>query len=76
MIEKIKSFFEKKPKKSSSSPTKENFIQKRDKLAESIKNALLAFFDAISPVWTFLFLGTPDPNKPSNEISQDVIKFR
>ena len=78
MREKIKGFFKKKSDKSSSLPIKEKFLRKRDKLAESIRISILACFNAISPVWNFLFLKTPDPDldadEPSNQISQDVIK--
>ena len=80
MIEKIKGFFGKKSDESSSSPFEEKFLRKRDKLAESIRINILACFSAVSPVWNFLFLKTPDPDldadEPSNEISQDVIKFQ
>ena len=55
------------------------FKRKRDKLAEPIKNALLAFFSSVGPVWNFLFLKTPDPgasdsDEPRNEIRKGVIK--
>ena len=49
----------------------------RDKLAQGIKNALLSFFNTISPLWNFLFLKTQDPDESdlqSNEIRQDVIE--
>ena len=71
MREKIKRFREKISNKISSSSTYKKFIQKRDKLAGRIKNALLAFFSSIGPVWNFLFLKTQDPDEtqqPSNVI--------
>ena len=52
MREKIKRFTE----KISSSPTYAKFLRKRDKLAERIKNALLACLSTIAPLWNFLFL--------------------
>ena len=73
MREKIKRFREKISKKISSSPTHGKFLRMRDKLADRIKNALLACFSAIGPVWIFLFVKTPDPEAPSNEIRLDVI---
>ena len=79
MREKIKRFFDKTSNKISSSPTYVKFLLKRDKLAERVKNALLAFLNAIGSVWNFLFLKTPDPDEsdsdqPSNEIRKGVIK--
>ena len=41
------------------SPTFIKFLRMRDKLAERILTGLLAFFDAVSPVWNFLFLHKP-----------------
>ena len=76
MREKIKRFREKISKKISNSPTYRKFIQKRDKLAGRIENALLACFSSIGPIWNFLFLKTQDPDESdlqSNEIRQDVI---
>ena len=49
----------------------------REKLAERIKNAFLAFVDAFGTLWNFLFLKTQDPDESdlqSNEIRQDVIE--
>ena len=48
-------------------------------LADRMKNALLACFNAIGPLWNFLFLKTQDPDESdfqeqSNEIRQDVVK--
>ena len=76
MREKIKRFREKFSNKISSSPTFIKFVRKRDKLAGCIKNALLAFFSSIGPIWNFLFLKTQDPDEcdaPSNEIRKEVI---
>ena len=63
----------------SSSPTYIKFEKKRDELAERIKNALLALFSSIGPIWNFMFLKTQDPDESdfdetNNEIRQDVIK--
>ena len=50
-------------------------------LADRMKNyALLACFNAIGPLWNFLFLKTQDPDESdfqeqSNEIRQDVKKY-
>ena len=41
---------------------KSNFFRMRDKSAERIKNALLACFSAVAPVWNFLFLKRQVPN--------------
>ena len=72
----LRAMFEKLKTKISSSPAYVKFVHQRDKLAELIRSSLLTFFDAIGPVWTFLFLKTQDSDsdKPSNEISQDAIK--
>ena len=79
MREKIKRFFDKIKNKVSSSPTYIKFVRKRDKLANRIKNAILALFSVIGPVWSFLFVKRSDPDETSdeqsNEISQDVIKI-
>ena len=79
MREKFKRFREKISNKISSSPTYKKFIRKRDELAEPIKNALLACFSLIGPVWNILFLKTQDPDESDfdeakNKIRQDVIK--
>ena len=50
----------------------------RDKLAERIKRAFLAFVHAIGIVWTFMCVKTQDPDESdvrSDEIRQDVINF-
>ena len=80
MREKIKRFREKVSNKIKSSPTYKKFIKKRDKLAEPIKHALLAFFSSIGPVWNFLFLKTQDPDESdfdeaNNKIRQEVIQI-
>ena len=80
MREKIKRFREKISNKIKASPTYKKFIRKRDELADPIKNALLAFFTSIGPVWNFLFLKTQDPDEcdfdeANNEIRQDVIEL-
>ena len=74
MREKIKRFREKISNKISSSPTYKKFIRKRDKLAGPMKNALLAFFNAIGPVWKFLFLKTQDPDESDTDKSSDKIR--
>ena len=77
MREKIKHFREKISSGISSSSTYKTFLLRRDKLAKRIKNALQAFFNAIGPMWTFMFVKTQDPDelkRPSNEIRQDVIE--
>ena len=52
-------------------------ISKRDKLSERIKNALLACFNAIGPVWNFLFVKTPDPDAlHADEIWHDCYVLR
>ena len=50
MREKIKRFFEIK-----------NFSQKRQKLADRIRDAILACFGTLAPVWKFLFLKKLEP---------------
>ena len=50
----------------------------KKKAAKCILEALLAFFDFVSPVWNFFFLKTPDSetaSQASNSISQTVIKL-
>ena len=68
-----KSFMQKIKDKIKKSDTFVKFLRVRDKLAERILAALLAFFDAISPCWKFLFLKTPE--EIENESSQRVIQF-
>ena len=74
MIEKIKQLYEKMQdflkmryekvkNKISSHPAYVKFIQKRDRLANRIFVALLAFFDVISPVLTFLCIKKVDPDE-------------
>ena len=75
MREKIKRFRERISNIISNSPIYKKFIRKRDKLAEQIKNGLLAVFYAIGPVWTFLFVKTQDleaSEQPSNQVRQEV----
>ena len=77
MREKIKDLFEKKSDETSNTPNNEKGMC--DKLADGIKTTILAFLNAIGPVWNFLFVKTPDPDdsdkdEQGNEISQDVIK--
>ena len=55
-----KSFLDKIRDKVKKSPTYAKLLRKRDKLADLILAALLTFFDAVSPVWTFLFVKTSD----------------
>ena len=69
MKEKIKRYSEKKWQTVEKHPTYKAFLQRRDKLAERIKNAILALFNAIGPVWNFLFLKTQDPGLKSKLIS-------
>ena len=66
MIEKIKQLYKKVKIKVSSHPAYVKFIQKRDRLADRMLVALLAFFDAISPVLTPLCLNDPDEKADSS----------
>ena len=80
MIEKIKQLYNRVKTKISSHPTYVKFIQKRDKLADRMLVALLAFFDAISPVLTFLCINKVDPDEETGKsVIHDelilVIKF-
>ena len=50
-------------KKLAKYPAYVKFLKFRDKVAECILAALLAFFDAVGPVWNFLFVKTPNPDK-------------
>ena len=63
MIGKIKQLYKKVKTKITSHPVYVKFIQKRDKLADRMLVALLAFFDAISPVLTFLCINQVDPDE-------------
>ena len=77
MREKIKRLREKISNKISSSSTDKKMVKKRDKLAGCVKNAFLAFVNAIGPVWNFLFLKSQDPDESdlrSNEIRKGVIE--
>ena len=44
------------------------------RLADCILMALLAFFDAVSPVWNFFFLKEPDPDETTSKFSKVVNK--
>ena len=48
-------------KKLAKYPAYVKFLKFRDKVAECILVALLAFFSAVGPVWNFLFVKTPNP---------------
>ena len=63
-------------KRVTSSPTYKKFLKKRDKLANRIRDGILAFFSIFGPCWTFLFVKTSDSDETSevdNEISKKVI---
>ena len=60
MKEKIKQFFDKISERVSKHPTYVAFIRKRDVLADFIRVAVLALFNAIGPLWTFLFVKNSD----------------
>ena len=66
MREKIKEFFRKVGERISQTPAYAKFLKVRDKVANRILNALLVFFNAIAPCWTFLCVKTP---KATNDIS-------
>ena len=58
--------------KLANSPTYANFLRTRDKIADRIRVAILAFFDFLSPCWNFLCFATLNPdetNKAGNEYS-------
>ena len=58
-------FFE----KIKNNPTYVKLLQVRDKVLKRILTALLAFFDLIAPVLTFLCIKKPDTESdPSNRI--------
>ena len=61
MREKLKRFFKTK-----------NVSQKRQKLADRIRDAILACFSTIAPVWKFLFLKKPDPFSGKPVIKNDT----
>ena len=53
-------------------PAYAKLLKVRDKVAEYILIALMAFFNAVGPVWNFLFVKAPNPDKSSgtgNKIS-------
>ena len=60
------------------SPTYAKFIRVRDIIAGYVLKGLLAFFNAVGPLWSFLFVKKSSPentNGTSNKISFNVIKF-
>ena len=67
MKEKIKRFYlktkVKTKKKLERYPAYDKFIRVRDVITEHIRKGLLAFFNAIGPLWTFLFVKTANPDK-------------
>ena len=56
LVVKIKKTKENIKRKVTTSPIYVKLLQWRDKLANPILNALLAFFNCLSPCWTFLFV--------------------
>ena len=76
MREEIKEYFEKVKNRVknrvTANPTYIAILRKRDKLANRIRNGLLAFCSVLSPFWTFFCIKKYDPDK-TNETSQDVI---
>ena len=60
------------------SPTYTKFIRVRDIIAGYVLKGLLVFFNAVGPLWNFLFVKKPSPentNETSNKISFNVIRF-
>ena len=69
---KVKGYYKKVKNKVKATPTYVKIRRVGDKLAGPILRALLACFGVIGPIWSFLFIKTPDPNDSSetrNEIS-------
>ena len=70
MKEKIKKLYRKTKakiiKKLSRYPAYHKLIRVRDAVAEHIRKGLLAFFNAIGPVWNFLFVKTANPDKTTD----------
>ena len=62
----LKERYEKVKAKVTSHPAYVKFVRKRDKLADRMLVVLLAFFDVISPVLTFLCINKVDPDKKAN----------
>ena len=52
-------------KRVTSTPTYKKFLTKRDKLANRIRDGILAFFSILGPCWTFLFVKKPDSDETS-----------
>ena len=53
-------------------PAYVKFLQVRSRVIKLILNALMAFFNAVGPVWNFVCTKTLNPGRttgPSNEIS-------
>ena len=74
MIEKIKQLYNRVKTKISSHPSYVKFIQKRDRLADRTLVALLAFFDAISPVLILLCINKVDPDEKADSLKCDTSK--
>ena len=64
------SFFQRIKDRVKKSPTFVKMSDVRDKLAERILVALLAFFDFVGPVWNFLFLRTGEKKIPRWKVIQ------
>ena len=65
-------------KRVTSTPTYKKYLKKRNKLANRIRDGILAFFSILGPCWTFLFVKIPDVDETtgvSNEISKMVIQI-
>ena len=65
----VKQFYQKTKvkikKKLETYPAYFKVLRVRDKIAEHIRNGLLAFFNAVGPLWTFLFVKAPKPDRTS-----------
>ena len=48
-------------------------LKKRDEISEKLRQLILAFFDFLSPCWTFLFIHKSEPNEKRKQIIETYI---
>ena len=44
----------------------------RDEISEKLRQLILAFFDFLSPCWTFLFIKKSNPDEYNNDNRKDM----
>ena len=75
-MKEIKQFYRKTKakikKKLEGYPGYNRLVRLKNDIAEHIRKGLLAFFSAIGPIWTFLFVKTPKTDQPVSDEPTDT----